>query len=903
MLIHVLSLMLACIPRVASAQGSTQAVYDLIERIMPGQSSHFELSFANCSGTNLPCFILADGADGTLQVQGTGASELTAGLGYYLREYVGWSLGWPRGGGSHTCVPSPWPTVGATAQQPLQVNRSSWLSFIENVCTHSYSLVWYDWPAWSSFIDWMALYGINLAVAPTGQEEMQWRVFTQLGLHNDSAIRSWFNGPAFLTWSRGQNGHGSSIGGPLPRSWMRGQLSLQQSILARYRELGIVGQLPAFQGNVPWALAAVLNNTNMTQMAATGWMDSLDPSFPLVSDAWMRQLCDAMGCVDHYYQADGYFHNGTTWGEGSKGSSIVAHAPPCQWGPAIPDTYLAGCCADRCAPYATLQDAQAACEVDPDCAGVTVERGHPQKRAGNVPTPYANETSYVILNELACHELPVDPMWAARGKAAYAGMARTDPLAVWNYQGWAFYVDNLVPNARSLSYIRGFTSAPPPGHMLIIDMSEDGSGQWQPWAQAAGGDTGIWGAPFVWTSLHTFGGGDSLKGNVSKANRIPFDALQGGGPAPPATPWTLPPTGVVGSGYTPEGIDQNPAYYELIQEAAWRSAPLPDPAAWLVRRAHRRYGLWNTSSHGPITNKLVVQAWSALANSSYSEDLTVSEGTGVGLLPGKQMNHWIAVNGTTVPTPFSFPYKATAGLCQTWDAWGALVQLVSSGSVNTSLPTLRYDVVNTGREMLAQISTPLSILLYDATYKAGQGGINATLVQAVGQAYITLLQDLDSLVGTEPAFLLGPWLQSARAWGAIPNASDCTGTVIGDLDCPHFMEWNARCQITTWYPTPARGQGFPGQQGGRDNDYARKHWSGLIRDYYAVRAELLVHQAVVDGLAGKALNTSAVSSTQGELAYNWTTSTVPYPSLPTGDYVSLSANMRDKYGIYFEGCT
>jgi alpha-N-acetylglucosaminidase len=74
-----------------------------------------------------------------------------------------------------------------------------------NVCTHSYSLVWYDWPQWEAFIDWMALSGVNMALAMTGQEEVQYKVFVQLGL-SDTDIRHWFNGPAFLTWSRGQNG-------------------------------------------------------------------------------------------------------------------------------------------------------------------------------------------------------------------------------------------------------------------------------------------------------------------------------------------------------------------------------------------------------------------------------------------------------------------------------------------------------------------------------------------------------------------------------------------------------------------------------------------------------------------------------------------------------------------------
>ena len=40
--------------------------------------------------------------------------------------------------------------------------------------------------------------------AITGQEEIQYKAFRQFGL-KDVEIREFFNGPAFLTWSRGQS--------------------------------------------------------------------------------------------------------------------------------------------------------------------------------------------------------------------------------------------------------------------------------------------------------------------------------------------------------------------------------------------------------------------------------------------------------------------------------------------------------------------------------------------------------------------------------------------------------------------------------------------------------------------------------------------------------------------------
>ena len=133
------------------------------------------------------------------------------------------------------------------------------------------TLPWYDWEAWERFIDWMALAGHNSIVAPTGQEEVQYEVLTspQFGL-TDMQVRNWTNGPAFLTWSRGQNSHGNGIGGPLPRSFMKGQAQLQKQIMARYRELGILGHLPAFGGYAPWALAVKNNQTRPGSGATRG---------------------------------------------------------------------------------------------------------------------------------------------------------------------------------------------------------------------------------------------------------------------------------------------------------------------------------------------------------------------------------------------------------------------------------------------------------------------------------------------------------------------------------------------------------------------------------------------------------------------------------------------------------
>ena len=280
--------------------GNVSAVAALLERVLPGSSAQFELSLVPaCPGIPVgkACFTLADGSGdgaGRTVITGTSAAELTGGLGVYLREHCQMTFGWERGGASRVFTPTTWPRVGS----PVSQARSVPYSHVTQVCTHSYTLVWHDWPQWESYIDWMALAGHNSIVAPTGQEEIQYRIFTeQFGL-TDMEVRNWTNGPGFLTWSRGQNSHGNSIAGPLPRTFMRGQWVLAQQILSRYRELGIAGHQPAFAGYAPWALAVRQNDTKKDERhpfpSTQGTRGILDLGLILTVSQRFFQLCTAL---------------------------------------------------------------------------------------------------------------------------------------------------------------------------------------------------------------------------------------------------------------------------------------------------------------------------------------------------------------------------------------------------------------------------------------------------------------------------------------------------------------------------------------------------------------------------------------------------------------------------------
>ena len=188
----------ACVPEANLPVGKVSAVYDLLDRLLPGQRGNFTFELGGCGSTKPPCYAIA-AKGGSVAITGSGANEISAGLGFYLREHAGMVVGWPRGGGSRVAAPpGTWPDAAVARRRVVP-----W-SYAMNVCTHSYSLVWYGWEEWVAFIDWMALSGINNYLAETGQEEIAYKVLSGFGL-NDTTIRSWFNGPALLTWSRGQN--------------------------------------------------------------------------------------------------------------------------------------------------------------------------------------------------------------------------------------------------------------------------------------------------------------------------------------------------------------------------------------------------------------------------------------------------------------------------------------------------------------------------------------------------------------------------------------------------------------------------------------------------------------------------------------------------------------------------
>ena len=117
-------------------------------------------------------------------------------------------------------------------------------------------------------------------------------------------------------------------------------------------------------------------------------------------------------------------------------------------------------------------------------------------------------------------------------------------------------------------------------------------------------------------------------------------------------------------------------------------------------------------------------------------------------------------------------------------------------------------------------------------------------------------------------------------------------------DCAHFYEWNARCQLTSWNPTPENATKVPDGP----IDYAAKHWAGLVSDYYAERLRRILSQALDDAASGQALDAAAVERLNAEHAYDFQVATTAYPTAPVGAALDVSKSVRDKYASHFASC-
>ena len=125
-------------------------------------------------------------------LRGNNGISVASALNHYLNEYAHCQYGWNA---SHMQLPDPLPEV---KQKVRKVTPYVYRHYF-NYCTFSYTAAWWDWERWQKEIDYMALHGVNMPLAMTGQNAVWDRVYRSMGFTDEDMDR-FFTGRGYFMW-------------------------------------------------------------------------------------------------------------------------------------------------------------------------------------------------------------------------------------------------------------------------------------------------------------------------------------------------------------------------------------------------------------------------------------------------------------------------------------------------------------------------------------------------------------------------------------------------------------------------------------------------------------------------------------------------------------------------------
>ena len=300
-LIITIMALLAAITAYSQANDNARQAMDLAQRLSPALAAKVEFHQID-SEQGRDVFTL-ESRGGKVAIGGNNAGAMAVGLNRYLNRYCKTTVSWYADVAVE--LPKVLPDVPAAERVTARVPQR----FFLNYCTWGYTMPFWQWRDWERFIDWMALNGVNLPLAITGQEAVWYNVWTSLGM-SDKQVRDYFTGPAYLPWHRMANIDGWC--GPLPKEWLDGQTALQQRIVERERALNMRPVLPAFAGHVPGALRELFPDADIQALGSwagfdeqyrTCFLNSEDPLYSRIQRLFLEEQTRLFG-TDHIYGID-----------------------------------------------------------------------------------------------------------------------------------------------------------------------------------------------------------------------------------------------------------------------------------------------------------------------------------------------------------------------------------------------------------------------------------------------------------------------------------------------------------------------------------------------------------------------------------------------------------------------
>lgn len=282
-----------------ASRNDDRAVRGLARRVIPEQERNFVF---NVVEDTVQYYEIESSGD-KIVISGDCSNSVAVGLNRYLNDWCLATVSW------NADDPVEMPAVLPKVESPVRVESLTDTRFFLNYCTFGYTMPWWGWHEWERFIDWMALNGVTMPLAITGQEAVWQKVWRSHGL-SDEQIRAYFTGPAHLPWHRMSNI--DRWEGPLPQEWIDSQAELQKKILARERSLGMTPVLPAFAGHVPAELAQVCPDAQLSRVSYWGgfadeyrctFLSPMDPLFAQIQKEFIDEQTRMFG-TDHIYGVD-----------------------------------------------------------------------------------------------------------------------------------------------------------------------------------------------------------------------------------------------------------------------------------------------------------------------------------------------------------------------------------------------------------------------------------------------------------------------------------------------------------------------------------------------------------------------------------------------------------------------
>ena len=287
--------------------GELQAVKGLAQRVAPWLSANLVLQQIPKEQGN-DVFEL-ETRNGKLVIRASNASSAAVGLNWYLKYYCHRSISHL---GNNISPVKPLPVVPHAERHVARFRYRYYL----NYCTLNYTFAFADWKGWERELDWMALNGVNLALATTGSEAVWQNTLRRIG-YSEQEILEFIPGPAYTAWWLMGNLEG--WGGPVTQGMIDERSALQKKILARMREFGIAPVLQGFYGVVPASLARKYPAARIVEQGDWGGFRrpmvllSSDPLFARLATIYYEEMKKLYGPA-RFFGGDLFHEGGKTAG-------------------------------------------------------------------------------------------------------------------------------------------------------------------------------------------------------------------------------------------------------------------------------------------------------------------------------------------------------------------------------------------------------------------------------------------------------------------------------------------------------------------------------------------------------------------------------------------------------------